>query len=66
MSHRYTAFIYSADGEKITNSADQLDILNQWISQQLETSFDEVRGEIIDNTSGQIVKYFHYDPPTIS
>lgn len=66
MPHHYTAVIYASDGEKITNSADQLDILNQWVSQQIETSFDEVHGEMIDNTNGQIVKYFHYDPPDVS
>lgn len=63
MKHKYTAKIYFDDGEMILSSGDDIEELMMWMNNQAEASFGEIKGEIIDNMTHQIVKQFEFTPP---
>lgn len=63
MKHKYTAKLYLEDGEVILNTADDIEELIEWMNEQTEESLDDVKGEIIDNATQQVVKNFPDNPP---
>lgn len=62
MLNKYTAKVHFSDGEVIESSGDNLEQLQAWIYTQGEVSSDEVKGEILDNKTHQIIKKIQYTP----
>lgn len=63
MTYRYIVKVYFEDGEIIENSGDDLEYLTEWLSDQVESSFGEIKGEIYDNHTNHLVKTIEYSPP---
>jgi hypothetical protein len=63
MTYRYTAKVYFEDGEIIENKGDNLEQLTEWLSDQVESSFGEIKGEIYDHHENHLVKTIEYSPP---
>lgn len=63
MKHRYTAKIYLENGEILINSGDNVEELTAWINAEVESNFDEVKGEVIDNNTETVVKSIQYSSP---
>lgn len=64
MKHKYVAKIYFNDGQIIENSGgDNLEELIAWMSDQAESAFSDLKGEIFDNHTHNIVKCMNYSPP---
>lgn len=60
MKHKYTAKVYVSDDEIIETSGDNVEELILWMNSQAEASFSEIKGDIIDNKTHQIVKSVQY------
>lgn len=63
MKHRYTAKLYLNDEEFIENFGDDLDQLYIWMSEQAESAFSTIKGEILDNKKNAIIRKFEFIPP---
>ena len=60
MKHKYAAKVYLQDGEILTNTGDDVDELIIWMQDHTESSYDLIKGEIIETATQQIVKHFQY------
>lgn len=59
MKHKYIAKVY-VDDEIVETSGDNVEELIVWMNGQAESSFNEIKGDIIDNKTHQIIKSIQY------
>ncbi len=61
--HTYSAKIVFEDDDILENSDDDLEKLTSWVYRQAEASFGEMKAEIYDNRTHQVIKNIQYIPP---
>lgn len=63
MKEKYTAKIYLEKDEMLHKCGDDLDALYTWMLTLAEGKFGNVHGDIIDNTTQEVVRKFRKAPP---
>lgn len=63
MTPNYTAKMYLDKDEILQNSGDDMDQLYTWMLAQAEDKFGNIRGEVIDNVTQEVVRQFRKVPP---
>lgn len=61
MKNKFTAKVYINNDEMIESSGDNLEQLTDWVYSQAESTFGEVKAEIIDNKNHKVVKNIEYN-----
>jgi hypothetical protein len=63
MKAKYTARMNFGKNKIIENSSDAIEPLVSWMSRQAEDNLDEITGEIIDNSTGKVLKKSRFAAP---
>ncbi|MHB1946643.1 MAG: hypothetical protein ACYCQI_00840 [Gammaproteobacteria bacterium] len=63
MTPNYTAKMYLDKDEILQNTGDDMDQLYTWMLAQAEDKFGNIRGEVIDNMTQEVVRQFRKVPP---
>lgn len=63
MNHKYTATLHLEDEGELMNEGNDIDELMLWMAEQAEVSSHNanIRGEVVDNATQNVVKRFHYE-----
>lgn len=62
MSEQFTASVYCKEERIATQTGNDIDQLYTWMLIQVNGHFDDIRGEIIDNKTNNIVRTFRKAP----
>ncbi|KTD73697.1 hypothetical protein [Legionella tucsonensis] len=62
MSEQFTANVYCKEERIATQTGNDIDQLYTWMLIQVNGHFDDIRGEIIDNQTNNIVRTFRKAP----